>query len=505
MHIAKVGEAAPEFALACADARDQDRPPVRSSDYAGHWAILFFYPRDFSFVCPTELTSFSARWLDFRQRGCELLGISVDSVELHREWLATPPAEGGLGPLQFPLASDPDGATARAYGVWVDQKQVSTRGLFIIDPDGILQYAVVHNLNVGRSPDEVLRVLDALQTGALCPASWTSADGTIDPERALQPGRVLGHYRIRRKLGNGTFGTVFAAWDLRLERMVALKVLKRTVFESRDAVLAEARAAAKVNHPHVCTVYAVEEEDGLPLIAMEYLDGRTLSQAIAEGLPRNVAQNLAVQIAAGLTAAHAQQVVHGDLKPANVMVIGEGVAKILDFGLAGPQHASSMTVDGARRDGQPATPKGASTKVSEVDETLEYGGSASGEVGGIRGTPAYMSPEQAAGRRPTPASDVFSFGLMLFEMLTGRMGLPDTSLVTLLARLQNQELGLRLAPEVDESYRELLAAMLARDATRRPAMSEVRDRLWAFHGQKIDTELSVLSNEGKGMEGRGMK
>ena len=229
--IAKVGEAAPEFALACADARDQDRQAVRSSDYAGRWAILVFYPRDFSFVCPTELTSFSARWLDFRQRGCELLGVSVDSVELHREWLGTPPTEGGLGPLQFPLASDPNGAMARAYGVWVDQKQVCTRGLFIIDPDGILQYAVVHNLNVGRSPDEVLRVLDALQTGGLCPASWTSADGTIDAERALQPGRILGHYRIRQKLGGGTFGTVFAAWDLRLERTVALKVLKRKVFD----------------------------------------------------------------------------------------------------------------------------------------------------------------------------------------------------------------------------------------------------------------------------------
>ena len=186
--VAKVGEAAPEFALACADARDQNRQAVRSSDYAGRWAILIFYPRDFSFVCPTELTSFSARWPDFRQRGCDLLGISVDSVELHREWLSTPPAEGGLGPLQFPLASDPDGAMARAYGVWVDQKQVSTRGLYIIDPAGILQYAVVHNLNVGRSPDEVLRVLDALQTGGLCPASWTAADGTIDAERACNRG-----------------------------------------------------------------------------------------------------------------------------------------------------------------------------------------------------------------------------------------------------------------------------------------------------------------------------
>jgi peroxiredoxin (alkyl hydroperoxide reductase subunit C) len=162
MGVAKVGQAAPEFSLACVDARDRDRQSIGLGDCAGRWAVLIFYPRDFSFVCPTELTSFSSRWEDFRARGCELLGISVDSIALHREWLSTPPGAGGLGPLRFPLASDPDGAAARAYGVWVDEKRVSTRGLFIIDPAGILQYAVVHNLNVGRSPEEVLRVLDAL-------------------------------------------------------------------------------------------------------------------------------------------------------------------------------------------------------------------------------------------------------------------------------------------------------------------------------------------------------
>jgi len=477
MQVAKVGQAAPDFARECVDARDDNRRSVRSSDYAGRWLMLVFYPRDFSFVCPTELTSFSGRWMDFHQRNCALLGVSADLVELHREWLRTPPAEGGLGPLQFPLASDPDGAMARAYGVWLDEKQVSLRGLFIIDPDGILQYAVVHNLNVGRSPDEVLRVLDALQTSGLCPASWTSADGTIDVERALQPGRILGHYRIRQRLGGGTFGTVFAAWDLRLERTVALKVLRRNVFDSRAAVLAEARAAAKVTHPHVCTIYAVEEEDGLPLIAMEYLDGQTLSEAISEGLPGDAARDFAVQIAAGLAAAHAQHVVHGDLKPANVIVTGQRTAKILDFGLAGPQHAPPRDGLGSPQDARPAPPTAGSTTTTDVGETLEYGDSASGEEGGIRGTPAYMSPEQAAGARVTPASDVFAFGLTLFEMLTGRMALPDTSLVSLLTRLQTQDLGPRLAAQVDQPYRELLEAMLDRTPSRRPAMNEVLHRL----------------------------
>jgi len=512
MQAIRIGEAAPEFTLACADARDPNRRTVRLADYSGRWLAMVFYPRDFSFVCPTELTSFSARGPDFQQRGCELLGLSVDTVELHREWLATPPSAGGLGPLQFPLAADPDGATARAYGVWHEEKQVSLRGLFIIDPAGLLQYAVVHNLNVGRSPDEVLRVLDALQTGGLCPASWTSADGTIDPERALQPGRILGHYRIRRLLGGGTFGTVFAALDLRLERMVALKVLKRTVFESRQAVLAEARAAARVNHPQVCTVYAVEEEDGLPLIAMEYLDGPTLAQAISRGLAVEAVRPLAAQIAAGLAAAHAQQVVHGDLKPANVMLAGGGTAKILDFGLAGCPPCSTAAGESRQEPKRLATPAGAARSTAEPAETLDDdhsavrcqgsgvrcqaepaetlddGHSAPGDGGPIRGTPAYMSPEQASGMRASPASDVFAFGLLLFEMLTGRMAFTNPSLTAILTRLQTQDVGPKLAAQVDAPYRDLLAAMLARDPAQRPAMRQVAQWLSRAPAHQADAE-----------------
>lgn len=481
MLAAKVGESAPAFELPGVVAGGDALRTVRSGDYAGRWLAMIFYPRDFSFVCPTELTSFSARLADFRQRGCELLGVSVDPVETHRQWMAVPPAEGGLGPLGFPLASDTAGEVARAYGAWSEAKQVATRGLFIVDPAGVLQYAVVHNLNVGRSPAEVLRVLDALRTGGLCPASWTEADGTIDPERALQPGRTLGHYRIRQRLGGGTFGTVFSAWDLHLERMVALKVLRRTLFESRGVALAEARAAARVNHPHTCTVYAVEEEDGLPLIVMEFLDGEPLSQAIARGLAGDGSLRFARQMAAGLAAAHAQHVVHGDFKPANVMITRDGLAKILDFGLSSRRPADCL---------RPRVDAPAASR----EATVEFGPRASADVaatidvadatpsGGLRGSLAYMAPEQAMGQPATAASDVFSFGLTFFEMLTGRRALAAQSPAEILVALQSEELGQRLArtvPSVHRMHRDLLSAMLAHRPSDRLTMSDVTQSLHA--------------------------
>jgi eukaryotic-like serine/threonine-protein kinase len=463
-----ISQLVPEFVLPAVSFDAPEPRPVALSDYFGRWLLVIFYPRDFSFVCPTELTSFSARAADFARRDCDLLGVSIDTIESHSSWLRTPVCEGGLGHLQFPLASDVDGAVARQFGVWIPDKEAAARGLFLIDPAGVLQYAAVHNLSVGRNVDETLRVLDAVQTGGLCPASWTNADGTIDPEQALRPGRVLGHYRIERLVGRGSFGTVFAAWDLRLRRRVALKVLRRNSEDSREAMLQEASAAAPLSHPNVCAIYAVDEEDGLPLIAMEFLDGQLLTDLIAARLPLDGRQRIARGIARGLAAAHALGTVHGDLKPANVIVGDDLTPRIMDFGLSrrSLQLASSAAL-GTSEPGDPLATAAEMTVGSSGGQSV------------ITGTPAYMSPEQLSGDAATPASDVFAFGLLLFELSTAERALPDAHVGGILKRLDNPHLAAELAAAMPSAWRAVAESMLARDPARRPAMSEVLAQLEA--------------------------
>ena len=341
-----ISQPVPEFILPAVSIDAPDPRSIALSDYFGRWLLVIFYPRDFSFVCPTELTSFSGRAADFARRNCDLLGVSIDSIESHSSWLRTPVNEGGLGHLQFPLASDVDGAVARQFGVWIPDKEAAARGLFLIDPAGIS--AICRRAQSFRRTQCRRNV-----AGARCSADRRALSGQLDQCRwydrsraGIAPGRVLGHYRIERLVGKGSFGSVFAAWDLRLQRRVALKVLRRNSEDSREAMLREASAAAPLSHPNVCTIYAVDEEDGLPLIAMEFLDGQPLTNLIAARLPLDQRQRIARGIARGLMAAHALGTVHGDLKPANVIVGEDLTPRIMDFGLArrGSQLASSAAL-----------------------------------------------------------------------------------------------------------------------------------------------------------------
>lgn len=174
---AKVGQPAPDFSLDAVVGTETGKEfkKISLSDYRGKWLVLFFYPLDFTFVCPTEIKGFNEALDAFNKLDAEVLGASVDSKFSHLAWIK----RGDLGNLKFPLLSDFKKEVSDSYGILDNQGGVALRGLFIIDPKGVLQYQVVHNLDVGRSVDETLRVLEALQTGSLCPLGWKPGQKTL--------------------------------------------------------------------------------------------------------------------------------------------------------------------------------------------------------------------------------------------------------------------------------------------------------------------------------------
>jgi len=179
---AQVQKEAPDFAATAVV--DGEFKPVKLSDYRGKYVVLFFYPLDFTFVCPTEIVAFSDRIKDFHDKGAEVIGVSVDSQFSHLAWIQTPRAEGGLGGLSYPLVADLTKKISSDYGVLLEGG-IALRGTFVIDQKGIIQTITIHNLPIGRSIDETLRVLDALQHfekhGEVCPAGWTKGGDTIKP------------------------------------------------------------------------------------------------------------------------------------------------------------------------------------------------------------------------------------------------------------------------------------------------------------------------------------
>ncbi|KAH7297100.1 hypothetical protein KP509_26G053500 [Ceratopteris richardii] len=181
-----VGNLAPDFEAEAVF--DQEFINVKLSDYRGKkYVVLFFYPLDFTFVCPTEITAFSDRYAEFEKLNTEVLGVSIDSVFSHLAWVQTDRKSGGLGDLKYPLVADLTKSISKAYNVLIPDQGIALRGLFIIDKEGIIQHATINNLAIGRSVDETLRTLQAVQyvqdnPDEVCPAGWKPGEKTMKPD-----------------------------------------------------------------------------------------------------------------------------------------------------------------------------------------------------------------------------------------------------------------------------------------------------------------------------------
>jgi serine/threonine protein kinase/tetratricopeptide (TPR) repeat protein len=289
----------------------------------------------------------------------------------------------------------------------------------------------------------------------------------------LPPGTVFGPYEVKVHLGSGGMGEVYRAFDPRLGRDVALKVIRRVLIDddsALDRLLREATLASALNHPNIVTIYETGVVGSDRYIAMELIEGSTLRQLAAQGLPLSRIVGIARQVAEALAVAHGSQIIHRDIKPDNVMVRPDGYVKLLDFGLARaqPDQFGAGSTDAGR---------------------------SSTEAGLILGTIGYMAPEQARGEPVAAEADVFSLGVVLYELVTGRHPFMAASQLGTLNALmwETPEPPSLLNPELPRALDQLILESLQKDQRLRPGASEVMYRLALAHDSNIATALSSVA------------